>query len=115
MIDADEIVRLRKLAPDLANSTTILALLDALEQSQTVLRDMCKWAMDDSDFASWATSCGEEFVIIEGTPEHNSMRFCCYCGKPLVAVLGQAIAATVEPAIAEHGVGDNVVLPDCDG
>jgi hypothetical protein len=32
----------------------------------------------------WETTCGEAFVVNDGTPSQNKMRFCCYCGKPLV-------------------------------
>jgi hypothetical protein len=40
----------------------------------------CAWAADDD---AWQTSCGQSFLIIEGTPNENGMRFCCYCGGPL--------------------------------
>ena len=48
----------------------------------------CEWTGDnDPDFCDgWDTRCGERFVFIEGGPVGNGMRFCCYCGKPLVAV-----------------------------
>jgi len=31
----------------------------------------------------WETDCGEIFVLNEGTPEDNDMKFCSFCGKPL--------------------------------
>ena len=43
----------------------------------------CVWTSQEWE-DSWDTSCGESLVIIDGTPSHNSMRFCCYCGRPLV-------------------------------
>ncbi len=33
---------------------------------------------------SWRTSCGEEWMLNDGTPEQNGMRFCHSCGKTLV-------------------------------
>lgn len=44
----------------------------------------CKW-IEDEDDGAWDTSCGKRFLITEGTPEENGMKFCCYCGKPLVS------------------------------
>ena len=41
----------------------------------------CIWEQDEN--GNWATSCGEMFVVEEGTPFENGMRYCCYCGKPL--------------------------------
>ena len=35
----------------------------------------------------WETSCGNAWSLNEGKPSENSMRFCLYCGKPLVEVL----------------------------
>ena len=42
---------------------------------------MCKWTEDED--GTWITDCNGMFVISEGTPMLNDMRFCCYCGKPL--------------------------------
>lgn len=33
---------------------------------------------------SWHTSCGQEWMLNDGTPEQNGMRFCHSCGKTLV-------------------------------
>lgn len=44
---------------------------------------VCNWHQDDDD-GTWATDCGGVFVIIEGAPSDNEMKFCAYCGKPLV-------------------------------
>ena len=38
----------------------------------------CAWVEEDG---YWDTDCKHVFVINEGTPEENEMRFCCYCGK----------------------------------
>jgi hypothetical protein len=41
----------------------------------------CEWEDDDD---CWATSCGQLFVINDGTPSQNGMKYCCYCGGELV-------------------------------
>jgi hypothetical protein len=42
----------------------------------------CKWTVDD-DCGAYDTRCGGKFLITEGTPRENGMKFCCYCGKKL--------------------------------
>jgi hypothetical protein len=44
----------------------------------------CEWT-EDSD-GNWDTACGETFVLIDGIPTGNDMKFCCYCGKALTEV-----------------------------
>ena len=46
--------------------------------------DTCQWR-EDFD-GNYDTDCKQSFCMIDGTPEENGMRFCCYCGKPLTAV-----------------------------
>lgn len=41
---------------------------------------VCEWSEDDDD---WATGCGESFSFVEGGPEENDFKHCCYCGKTL--------------------------------
>lgn len=44
----------------------------------------CKWVYD-GDMEIYQTDCGKEFIITEdGTIDDMSMKFCCFCGKPLV-------------------------------
>lgn len=46
----------------------------------------CKWTYseeDDLDTEFWATECGQSFVLMEGTPKENGMKFCCYCGREI--------------------------------
>jgi hypothetical protein len=48
---------------------------------------VCDWRQDtwdDLDSNTYNTSCGEAFSITEGKPSENRMKFCAYCGKPLV-------------------------------
>lgn len=46
----------------------------------------CTWSNsegaeeDDSD-THWVTSCNEDFILNDGTPEGNNMKYCCFCGK----------------------------------
>jgi hypothetical protein len=45
--------------------------------------DHCLWTFDRDGF--WATACGEAFVLTdENTPSKHGMRFCPFCGRPLV-------------------------------
>ena len=40
----------------------------------------CQWVYEAG---SWATGCGYEYTINDGTPSENNMNFCLYCGKVL--------------------------------
>jgi hypothetical protein len=46
----------------------------------------CTWQYNSDEFGedTWATSCGETFLINDGVPSDNKMKFCCYCGGSLV-------------------------------
>ncbi len=46
--------------------------------------DFCEW--EDDGEGNWDTSCGIPFVLIDGTPDENGMRFCCFCGRLLKQV-----------------------------
>lgn len=39
----------------------------------------CIWEQDEE--GNWQTDCDEMFVIIDGTPEENQMKYCAYCGR----------------------------------
>ena len=44
----------------------------------------CTWVQDgDPDSDTWATDCGNMFILNEGSPKENDLKFCCYCGKPI--------------------------------
>ena len=45
----------------------------------------CQWVLDEIDGA-WLTECRQAFVLNDGAPSENDMRFCCYCGKALCEV-----------------------------
>lgn len=55
----------------------------ALHRAAEKMVRRCEWRLDDPDQGTWESSCGCAFNIIEGGPEQNDMRFCCYCGDPL--------------------------------
>jgi hypothetical protein len=48
--------------------------------------DECEWINEgDLDYndGRWMTSCGNDFLLNEGSPTENKMSHCCYCGKVL--------------------------------
>lgn len=49
----------------------------------------CPWIQEDDweDPSIYATECGKTFLITEGTPDNNDMKYCCYCGKKLIQIL----------------------------
>jgi hypothetical protein len=59
----------------------ITALRAALAQP-----DKCEWAQEDESSDAWDTGCGRTFLINDGTPSENGMRYCCFCGKTLIGV-----------------------------
>lgn len=57
----------------------------ALKQADGQALTTCSWQYGAF---SWHTSCGQEWMLSDGTPEQNGMRFCHSCGKTL-AVEGE--------------------------
>lgn len=52
----------------------------------TDLAKQCNWASEsdlDYDEGRWVSDCGHDFLLSEGTPAENKLKFCCWCGKPL--------------------------------
>ncbi len=48
---------------------------------------VCNWTLDSTEYDDhYETECGNAFIMTEGTPKENEMKFCCYCGKKLVEV-----------------------------
>ena len=62
---------------------------------QAAIPDPCEWLQDEWD-NSYDTSCGNKYQIIEGTPEHNGMNYCTYCGGKLEAITGDATRAETQ-------------------
>lgn len=59
------------------------ALLGVFRGGGHSVSESCTWTKWP-DVDTWDTQCGDAFVFIDGTPTENSMKFCCYCGKPLM-------------------------------
>ena len=83
--DHHSITWMEEIVDDQAPIGAILyALQDSVGRNVSIFEEaVCNWHQDDDD-GTWATDCGGIFVIIEGTPSDNKMKFCAYCGKPLV-------------------------------
>jgi len=62
------------------------ALHAEFERLQQERSGICNWTYEDNN-NYWQTDCGDEFVLEDGTPKDNGMRFCVYCGKPLAEVI----------------------------
>jgi len=46
--------------------------------------DSCSWTVDDDGV--WNTECGQAFVLEDGSPKENFMKYCCYCGRGLIEI-----------------------------
>ena len=62
-----------------------------LSERDALARDaarVCLWSQDgDYESDTYGTSCGRYYCIIEGAPDENDMKYCCYCGGKLEQVL----------------------------
>lgn len=73
--------------------------------------ETCEWKENESEYdTTWETSCGETFVLLEGTPEENGLKFCAYCGRKLTQR-----AADAPPAGFEDEEFDALLDSDIDG
>lgn len=49
--------------------------------------EYCTWSgyqcYDGYLMDNWETTCGNRFILDDGTPSDNKMKHCCYCGKTL--------------------------------
>ena len=45
----------------------------------------CEWELNEE--GDYETDCGHSFTLNDGTLVENSMKFCCFCGKPTREVL----------------------------
>lgn len=43
--------------------------------------ERCEWQCDE--YGVWHTECDHMFIINEGGPMDNSMKYCCFCGKEI--------------------------------
>ena len=46
------------------------------------MREECVWKQDEDGV--WETGCHNMFVLNDGTPKDNDMKYCPYCGKIVV-------------------------------
>ena len=74
---------------------------------------ICTWKYDDSN-DYWETSCGNTFVLLDGTPNDNNMKFCCYCGGQIVTNVLQAIECA-RYAMVEGNIGNVPIRSDVVG
>lgn len=42
----------------------------------------CRWFYDPDEDV-WVSACGVKFVLNDGTPAENGMRYCLQCGRKL--------------------------------
>jgi hypothetical protein len=65
-------------AKDRKAARVIQGLLAKIEECDAT----CTWK-EEEEGLYWATQCGEAFAIIEGLPDENGLRYCCFCGRKL--------------------------------
>ena len=56
---------------------------------KSLVKVECGWTHTTSiieDEGIWETLCGNAFTFVEGTPQDNKIKFCCYCGRPIVQI-----------------------------
>ena len=59
----------KKMKPDIKKAQK---LLDERE---------CEWKLENNGDDSWYhTSCGEDFMLVDGSPKENHYNFCPHCG-----------------------------------
>jgi len=62
--------------------TTLIVALEQSVRERNEIINPCVWE-EDCD-GNWETSCDQTFCLDHGCPSENGMKYCCYCGKPLV-------------------------------
>ena len=90
----DEVTRRYKRNGDYAVMAKV-AQQRAWDAWQAAIPDPCEWIQDEWD-NSCDTSCGNKYEIIDGTPEHNGMNYCTYCGGKLETIAGDATRAETQ-------------------
>jgi hypothetical protein len=56
---------------------------------------VCEWKQEEYEDC-WESSCGETWIIDEGTPVENGMNYCAFCGHPLKQQLRKQIDLSEE-------------------
>lgn len=88
IIDNDfshSIYRSRALEDSEENIKSLGVVLNKLDLADKIkIRiNQCKWTYDSNN-GLYETSCDKSFIIIDGYPFENDMKYCCYCGKPIM-------------------------------
>ena len=75
--------------------------------------ETCEWKENSNEYEiTWKTSCGEEFVLLEGTPEENGLKFCAYCGRKLTQRAADELPCSFDhEALAKDGID---ACPECE-
>jgi hypothetical protein len=63
------------------------ALVEYIKRVYSQPDQVCVWKENEDGY--YDTSCNNAFVMEEGTPEDNELKYCCYCGKTLKQELYQ--------------------------
>ena len=46
-------------------------------------QDGCEWWQEEDEYNLYVTACNQSFVLNEGTPEKNGLKYCPFCGARL--------------------------------
>jgi hypothetical protein len=62
-----------------------------IEALEAQLDRTCEWSVSaHRDNEYWSSSCGDDWMFIDGGPEENSVRFCQGCGGKVVLAAQEA-------------------------
>jgi len=83
---------------DVADLSMVIRLAREDERAQIryegqIVR-VCHWTENEE---AWSTSCDNYFIVLEGSPSQNEMRFCAYCGGELIEHRPAAIRERGKP------------------
>ena len=48
--------------------------------SELEAQKTCEWSMDDPEWGTYKTECGQFFNVMGGDLKDNSFKYCTYCG-----------------------------------
>lgn len=81
MYDINADTALKKVLDDLQEG--LAAIVEHVEAELGERSGICTWTPEADDERIYETTCGQSFLMEEGTPQENDMNFCCFCGKKL--------------------------------
>lgn len=76
-------INAEKFADVILNLPELKEKLEKAEKWDEIVKYPCLWSKSDDDTGLWETSCGNEYMLIEGTPKNNRMDYCPFCGRKL--------------------------------